>query len=59
MFRLMQACELASGYLIKNGVAPDLDAKAGIIQNAIDLAHAMGVDELRVAILSAMETVSS
>ena len=40
-------------------IAPDLDAKVDIIQNAIDLAHAMGVDEVRVAILSAMETVTS
>jgi phosphate acetyltransferase len=30
-----------------------------IIQNAIDLAHAMGADEVRVAILSAMETVTT
>ena len=40
-------------------IAPDLDAKVDIIQNAIDLAHAMGVDEVRVAILSAMETVTA
>jgi phosphate acetyltransferase len=40
-------------------IAPDLDAKVDIIQNAIDLAHAMGLAEVRVAILSAMETVTS
>ncbi|HEY1454649.1 MAG TPA: phosphate acetyltransferase [Roseiarcus sp.] len=40
-------------------IAPDLDAKVDIIQNAIDLAHAMGQAEVRVAILSAMETVTS
>ena len=40
-------------------IAPDLDAKVDIIQNAIDLAHAMGVREVRVAILSAMETVTA
>jgi phosphate acetyltransferase len=40
-------------------IAPDLDAKVDIIQNAIDLAHAMGVEQVRVAILSAMETVTS
>ena len=40
-------------------IAPDLDAKVDIIQNAIDLAHAMGVQEVRVAILSAMETVTA
>ena len=40
-------------------IAPDLDAKVDIIQNAIDLAHAMGLEEVRVAILSAMETVTA
>ncbi len=40
-------------------IAPDLDAKVDIIQNAIDLAHAMGTEEVRVAILSAMETVTT
>ena len=40
-------------------IAPDLDAKVDIIQNAIDLAHAMGLAEVRVAILSAMETVTA
>jgi phosphate acetyltransferase len=40
-------------------IAPTLDEKADIIQNAIDLAHAMGAEEVRVAILSAMETVSA
>ena len=39
-------------------IAPDLEAKVDIVQNAIDLAHALGVDEVRVAILSAMETVN-
>jgi phosphate acetyltransferase len=40
-------------------IAPSLDDKVDIIQNAIDLAHAMGFPEARVAILSAMETVTS
>ena len=40
-------------------IAPTLDDKVDIVQNAIDLAHAMGVEEVRVAILSAIETVSS
>jgi phosphate acetyltransferase len=40
-------------------VAPTLDDKVDIIQNAIDLAHAMSVPEVRVAILSAMETVTT
>jgi phosphate acetyltransferase len=40
-------------------IVPTFDEKVDIIQNAIDLAHAMGVQEVRVAILSAMETVSA
>src|SRR3954467_4551333 len=39
-------------------IAPDLKAKVDIVQNAIDLAHALGADEARVAILSAMESVN-
>ena len=39
-------------------IAPTLKDKVHITQNAIDLAHAMGVKEARVAILSAMETVN-
>ena len=37
-------------------IAPTLEVKVDIVQNAIDLAHAMGVTDVRVAILSAMET---
>src|SRR5689334_9746725 len=40
-------------------IAPTLDDKVDIVQNAIDLAHAMGVAEVRVALLSAMETVTA
>jgi phosphate acetyltransferase len=40
-------------------IAPTLDDKVDIVQNAIDLAHAMGVTEVRVALLSAMETVTA
>src|SRR3974390_3385960 len=40
-------------------IAPDLDAKVDIVQNAVDLAHAMGSPEVRVAILSATETVTA
>ena len=40
-------------------ISPDLDDKVDIIQNAVDLAHAMGAPEVRVAILSAMETVTA
>ena len=39
-------------------IAPTLEDKADIVQNAVDLAHAIGFDEVRVAILSAMETVN-
>lgn len=39
-------------------IAPTLAEKADILQNAIDLAHALRVKEVRVAILSAMETVN-
>jgi phosphate acetyltransferase len=40
-------------------IAPSLEEKVDIVQNAIDLVHAMGVSEVRVAILSAMETVNA
>jgi phosphate acetyltransferase len=39
-------------------IAPTLADKIDIVQNAIDLAHAAGFPEVRVAILSAMETVN-
>jgi len=39
-------------------IAPTLDEKIDIVQNAIDLAHILGVAEVRVAILSAAETVN-
>ena len=39
-------------------IAPTLEEKVDIVQNAIDLAHAMRFPEVRVAILSAMETVN-
>lgn len=39
-------------------IAPTLEDKVHIVQNAIDLGHALGSDEVRVAILSAMETVN-
>jgi len=40
-------------------IFPTLEEKADILQNAIDLAHALGIAEVRVAILSAMETINS
>lgn len=40
-------------------IAPDLTAKAGIVQNAIDLAHVLGIACPRVAILAAVEVVNA
>jgi len=39
-------------------IAPNLMDKAGILQNAIDLAHAIGIEQPRVAILAAVETIN-
>jgi phosphate acetyltransferase len=39
-------------------IAPTLEEKVDILQNAIDLGHALNMEEVRVAILSAMETVN-
>ncbi len=39
-------------------IAPTLEEKVDILQNAIDLGHALKLPEVRVAILSAMETVN-
>ncbi len=39
-------------------IAPTLADKVDILQNAIDLAHELGFAEVRVAILSAVETVN-
>jgi len=39
-------------------IAPTLEEKRDIIQNAIDLAHALRIETVRVAILSAMETIN-
>jgi len=39
-------------------IAPDLATKVDIVQNAIDLALASGVEQPRVGILSAVETVN-
>ena len=39
-------------------IFPTLEDKVHIIQNAIDLAHALGIAKPKVAILSAMETVN-
>ena len=39
-------------------IYPTLEDKVDIVQNAIDLAHALGLNNPKVAILSAVETVS-
>jgi phosphate acetyltransferase len=39
-------------------IAPTLEEKVDIVQNAIDLAHIIGIPEPKVAILSAVETVN-
>ena len=39
-------------------IYPDLEAKCDIVQNAIDLAHILGIPTPRVAILSAVEAVT-
>ncbi len=39
-------------------IVPDLDAKRDIIQNAVDLAHILGVAQPRVALLSALGVVN-
>lgn len=39
-------------------IAPDLAVKRDIVQNALDLAHALGIALPKVAILSAVETVN-
>ncbi len=38
-------------------IRPDLDTMRDIVQNAIDLAHAIGIERPKVALLSAVETV--
>lgn len=40
-------------------IAPDLDEKRDICQNAIDLAQVLGIAEPKVAVLSAVETVDA
>ena len=40
-------------------IAPDLDTKRDIVRNVIELAHALGIPSPKVAILSAVETVSA
>ncbi|MER1967044.1 bifunctional enoyl-CoA hydratase/phosphate acetyltransferase [Castellaniella sp. GW247-6E4] len=59
---LMQTPQYPRPFIITDAainIAPTLDQKADIIRNAIDLAHAIGVSDPRVAILAAVETVSA
>ncbi len=39
-------------------ISPDLKTKADIVQNAIDLAHSLGIAQPKVGVLSAVETVN-
>ena len=39
-------------------IAPDLNAKAQILQNAIELCHLLGIETPKVAVLSAVETIN-
>src|SRR5262249_59071422 len=40
-------------------IFPRLEEKVNIVQNAIDLAHVLGIEQPKVAMLSAVETVTS
>jgi phosphate acetyltransferase/phosphate butyryltransferase len=58
---LMQVSSYPRPFIITDAainITPTLEHKADIIRNAIDLAHAIGVDCPRVAILAAVETVN-
>ena len=39
-------------------IAPDLETKADIVQNAIHLAHSIGIETPKVGVLSAVETIN-
>jgi phosphotransacetylase len=59
---LIEAASYPKPLLITDGainIAPDLDAKRDILQNAIDLAHVLGIAQPKAAILSAVETVAA
>jgi phosphate acetyltransferase len=40
-------------------ILPSLDIKRDIVRNAVDLAHALGISQPKVALLSAVETVEA
>lgn len=59
---VMQLERYPDPLLITDGVVnilPTLEQKRDIAQNAVDLAHTIGISEIRVAALSAVETVSA
>ncbi|MFM1903305.1 MAG: hypothetical protein RLZZ440_1205 [Planctomycetota bacterium] len=59
---VMQVPALDRLLLVTDGavnIDPSLEVKADIVRNAIDLARAIGITEPKVAILSAVETVTS
>jgi phosphotransacetylase len=59
---LMETASYPKPLLITDGainIAPTLDEKRDIVQNAIDLAHVLGLALPKVAILSAVETVTA
>ncbi len=59
---VMQVPALDRLLLVTDGainIEPSLEVKADIVRNAIDLARALGIPRPRVAILSAIETVTS
>ena len=58
---IMQTASYPRPFIITDAainIAPTLEIKADIVRNAIDLAHAIGIAEPRVAILAAVETVN-
>ena len=58
---VMDTPSYARSLIITDGaihIAPTLDEKADIIRNAIDLATVLGVQQPRVAVLAAVETVN-
>lgn len=59
---LMQTRAYARPFIITDAainIAPDLDEKADIVRNAVELAHLLGLPQPRVAVLCAVETVNS
>ena len=58
---LMQTPSYPRPFIITDAainIAPNLQEKADVVRNAVDLAHAFGVARPRVAILAAVETVN-